>query len=59
MVLRSLHASQEASHLFLAQHCGQSSLILGLKDAEDVPVSLDDILKEKADAAIADPHGVG
>ena len=59
MVLGSLHASQQASHLFDAEHCGQSPLILGSQDAEDVPVTLEDVLKEEADAAIAVPHDIG
>jgi len=50
---------QKASDLFDAQDSGQAVFVLGTQDGENVPVARQDIDVEKANAAVADAHGLG
>lgn len=59
IVLEGFDLGKNGSDFFNAKNGREPSLILGSEDSEDVPVSLEDVLVEKAYPAIADPHGIG
>jgi hypothetical protein len=59
IILEGFDLGQNASGFFDAKDGRESSFILGSEDAEDVPVSLEDVFVEEAYAAIADTHGIG
>jgi hypothetical protein len=59
IILEGFDLGKNGSDFFTAENRGESSLGLGTEDSEDVPVSLEDVFEEEADAAIADPHGIG
>jgi len=59
VVLEGFDLGKNASDFLNAQNGWEASFGLGSEDSEDVPVSLEDVLVEKAYPAIADPHGIG
>ena len=59
VILEGFDLRKNASDFFNAENGGKASLILGSEDSEDVPVSLEDVFVEEANAAIADAHRIG
>jgi hypothetical protein len=59
VIVEGFDLVQNASDFFSAENRGESSFGLGSEDSENVPVSLEDVLVEEANPAIADPHGIG
>jgi hypothetical protein len=59
VILEGFDLSKEGSDFLDAEDSGESSFGLSTKDTEDVPVTLEDVFEEEADAAIADAHGIG
>jgi hypothetical protein len=59
IILEGLDLGKNGSDFFNAKNSRETSLGLGSEDTENVPVSLEDVFEEEADAAIADPHGIG
>ena len=59
VILECFDQGKNASDFFNSENGWESSLILGSEDSEDVPVSLEDVFIEEANAAIADAHGIG
>jgi len=59
VILEGFDLGQNASGFFPAKDSREASFGLGSEDAEDVPVSLEDVFVEEANAAIADAHGIG
>ncbi len=59
VILEGFDLGKNASDFFSAKNGRKSSFILGSEDAEDVPVSLEDVFEEEANSAIADAHGIG
>lgn len=52
-------AGQDCTHFFFAEDGRKAVFCLGAQDIEGVPVVLQDIGEEEADAAVADTHGLG
>ncbi len=59
VILEGFDLGKDGSDFFDAEDGRESSLGLSTEDSEDVPVSLEDVFEEEADAAIADAHGIG
>jgi hypothetical protein len=59
IIVEGFDLVQNTSDFFTAENRGESSFGLGSEDTEDMPVSLEDVLVEEANPAIADPHGIG
>jgi len=59
VILEGFDLSKNGSDFFTAENGGESSLILGSEDSEDVPIALKDVFIAEAYAAIADAHGIG
>ncbi len=59
IILESFHLGKDGSDFFGAEDGRESSLGLSAEEAEDVPVTLEDVFEEEANAAIADTHGIG
>ena len=59
VILEGFDLGKNGSDFFDAENGRKASFGLGTKDSEDVPVSLEDVFEEEADAAIADAHGIG
>ena len=59
VILEGIDLGKNASDFFTAENGRKASFGLGSEDSEDVPVSLEDVFEEEADAAIADAHGIG
>jgi hypothetical protein len=49
---------KNGTDFFDAEDGRESSFGLSAEDPEDVPVALEDVFEEEADAAIADAHGI-
>jgi len=59
IILEGFDLGKNGSDFFTAENGRKASFGLGTEDSEDVPVSLEDVFEEEADAAIADAHGIG
>ena len=59
VILEGFDLGKNGSDFFTAENSRKASFGLGTEDSEDVPVSLEDVFEEEADAAIADAHGIG
>jgi hypothetical protein len=59
IILEGFDLGKNGSDFFTAENGRKASFGLGAEDSEDVPVSLEDVFVEEADAAIADAHGIG
>ena len=59
VILEGFDLGQNASDFFNAENGRESSFVLGSEDSEDVPITLEDVFVEEANAAIADAHGIG
>jgi hypothetical protein len=59
VILEGMDLGKNTSDFFTAENGREASFGLGTEDSEDVPVSLEDVFEEEADAAIADAHGIG
>ena len=59
MVARRRDAGKGGAYLFDTKHSRKPVFSLRPNDAQDMPVTAQDVLKEKADAGIADSHGFG
>ena len=59
VILEGMDLGKNTSDFFTAENGREASLGLSTEDSEDVPVSLEDVLEEEANAAIADAHGIG
>jgi hypothetical protein len=59
VILEGFDAIQNTSDFFNAENGRESSFGLGSEDSEDMPVSLEDVLVQEANPAIADAHGIG
>jgi len=59
IVLEGFDVGKNASDFFNAENGREASFGLGSEDAEDVPVSLEDVFEEEADPTVADAHGIG
>jgi hypothetical protein len=59
IILEGFDLGKNGSDFFTAENGRKSSFGLGTEDSENVPVSLEDVFEEEADAAIADAHGIG
>ncbi len=59
VILEGMDLGKNTSDLFTAENGREASFGLGTEDSEDVPVSLEDVFEEEANAAIADAHGIG
>jgi hypothetical protein len=59
VILESFDLGKNASDFFTAENGRKASFGLGSEDSEDVPVALEDVFVEEANAAIADTHGIG
>ena len=59
VVVKRFDVGQNASNFFDTQDSGQAVFVLGTQDGENVPVARQDIDVEKANAAVADAHGLG
>jgi hypothetical protein len=59
VILEGFDLSKNASDFFAAENSRKASFGLGSEDSKDVPVSLEDVFVEEANAAIADAHGIG
>ncbi len=58
VILEGFDLGKNGSDFFTAENGWQSSFGLGSEDSEDVPVALEDVFVEEADATIADAHGI-
>lgn len=59
VIVEGLDVVQKASEFFNAENGRKMSFGLSTEDSKDVPVSLEDMLEEEANATIADAHGIG
>jgi hypothetical protein len=59
VILEGMDLGKNTSDFLTAENGRKASFGLGSEDSEDVPVSLEDVFKEEANAAIADAHGIG
>jgi len=59
VILEGMDLGKNTSDFFTAENGWEASFGLGSEDSEDVPVSLEDVFVEEANAAIADTHGIG
>jgi hypothetical protein len=59
VILGGFDLGQEAADFFPAKDGREASFGLGSEDSEDMPVTLQDVFVEEANAAIADPHSIG
>jgi hypothetical protein len=59
VILEGMDLCKNGSDFFGAEDGGEASFGLGTEDTEDVPVTLEDVFEEEANAAIADAHGIG
>ncbi len=59
VILEGMDLGKNTSDLFTAENGREASFGLGTEDTEDVPVALEDVFEEEANAAIADAHGIG
>ncbi len=59
VVARRRDAGEGGAHLFGTEHSRKPVFSLRPDDAQDIPVTAQNVLKEKADAGIADSHGFG
>jgi hypothetical protein len=59
VILEGFDLCKNASDFIDAENGRKASFGLGTEDSEDVPVSLEDVFVEEANAAIADAHGIG
>jgi len=59
VILEGIDMGKNTSDFFPAENGGEASFGLGTEDVENVPVSLEDVFEEEANAAIADAHGIG
>jgi len=59
VILEGFDLGKNRSDFFTAENGRKTSFGLGTEDAEDVPVTLEDVFVEEAYATIADAHGIG
>ena len=59
VILKGMDLGKNASDFIHAENGGEASFGLGTEDTENVPVSLEDVFEEEANAAIANAHGIG
>jgi hypothetical protein len=59
VILEGMDLGENTSDFFNTENGREASFGLGTEDSEDVPVSLEDVFEEEANAAIADAHGIG
>jgi hypothetical protein len=59
VILEGMDLGKNTSDFFTAENGGEASFGLGSEDTEDVPVTLEDVFVEEANAAITDAHGIG
>jgi hypothetical protein len=59
VILEGMDLGKNTSDFFTAENGREASFGLGTEDTEDVPVTLEDVFEEEANAAIADAHGIG
>jgi hypothetical protein len=59
VIVEGFDLGQNALDFFSAENGREASFGLGTEDTEDVPVTLEDVFEEEANAAIADAHGIG
>jgi hypothetical protein len=59
VILEGFDLGKNGPDFLTAENGGKASFGLGSEDSEDVPVSLEDVFEEEANAAIADAHGIG
>jgi hypothetical protein len=59
VILEGFDLGKNASDFFTAENGRKASFSLGSEDSEDVPIALEDVFVEEANAAIADTHGIG
>jgi hypothetical protein len=59
VILEGMDLGKNGSDFFKAENGREASFILGTEDTEDVPIALEDMFEEEANAAIADTHGIG
>jgi hypothetical protein len=58
VILEGMDLGQNTSDFFRAENGREASFGLGTEDTEDVPVTLEDVFEEEANATIADAHGI-
>jgi len=59
VILEGFDLDKNTSDFFTAENGRKASFGLGTEDSEDVPIALEDVFVEEANAAIADAHRIG